>query len=42
MYIERKDRKGEGGWIKAKAILALLQRLYILHYIGFAGLGFLT
>ena len=41
MY-KKKNRKGEGGWVKAKAILALLQRLYVLYYTGFAGLGLFT
>jgi hypothetical protein len=38
----KKNRKGEGGWVKAKAILALLQRLYVLRYTGFAGSGLLA
>ena len=38
----KKNRKGEGGEVKAKAILALLQHLYVLRYTGFAGLGLLA
>ena len=34
--------KREGGWVKAKAILVLFQRLYVFCYTGFAGLGLLT
>ena len=36
---KRQKRKGEGRWIKAKAILALLQHFYILYLYVSAGLG---
>jgi hypothetical protein len=39
---KRQEREGEGGWVKAKAISALLQRLYVLRYTGFAGSGLLA
>jgi len=34
--IKRTDRKGEGRWVKAKAISALLQRFYVLYLHNFA------
>ena len=39
---ERKDRKGEGGQVKAEAISALLRRLYVLRLYSFAGSGLLA
>jgi len=39
---KRQKRKGEGRWIKAKAILALLQCFYILCLYVSASLGLLA